>query len=442
MTNLAPATSASPPSLGIHDLPAEILVLIFEEGGRLTLQDDHLPFAVLATHVCRLWRRVALNTSSVWCSIPVHPLRPGLTEHFLSRSGRLPLDVCLHFKKVLKTESALATIFEHRRRWVNFYLRAGNGGGMYLVIQRLRAAGDSLPLLRHLGISVTAKPGTVGRVPEIFPDGDRPRGLESITMHGTSCDFRSPIFSGLTHLNLSFFPRSMGIPKYATFAELFRSAQHLTHLKLAGVFPNLTEGREYAEIELPALHTLELVMKQDEDYVPLFFSIICAPALQVLRFESRWVTTWSGFGYCVPIVSAKFAHLHTLSLVMATPGVSEDMVMKPEMFMCFPELRVLTLSAFHDYTLMHCFVKPWIAMYGAHEHAFLSIYEGTVFPKLDLLIVNAPFDTEEEIQQGGEDTLEEGIYVLGGLRLSCGLPMEVMLRPIFEEYVPDPLDVD
>ncbi|KAI0094540.1 hypothetical protein BDY19DRAFT_26113 [Irpex rosettiformis] len=378
----------------IHGLPTEILVLIFDYGGHLCLHEEGLPFAVKASHVSRQWRDVALGTPFVWSGIPVHPSRPTLTDHYLARSENSPLDVYFHFKKQVKVGEALTHLLRHRRRWRNLYVDAGTGGVVFVVILSLKDAGSSLPILQHFELNFTGKPTTIGRLPEIFTDSTPPK-LCSLTMRGTSFNMLSPVFRNATQLDLSFLPRDMGNPTFSTFNLLMSGLTNLTHLKLASVFPKLIEGVDYGSIELPLLHTLELIMHKEEDYVPLFFSIICAPTLHTLRFESKWSTTWDGFLSCVDITSATFANLQNLALTMTMSAMPDSVTVYPELFMGFPELKILSLSAFHDDLIMRVFLWPWMHICDVGDMNPLDDYERIVFydfsnmaiwPNLELLV--------------------------------------------------------
>lgn len=439
--------------MSVYDMPTEMLVGIFEHGGLISLHEGGLPFVVKASHVSSQWRNVALGTPSVWSAIPVHPLRPALTNHYLKRSANLPLDVYLHFKKQLNAKEALSLLLEHRLRWRNLYLDAGNGGAVFLVVSSLKDAGRSLPILRHFEVTFTGKPGTIGMLPEVFDNSSPPR-LHSLSMRGVSFNVRSPIFQTATHLDLSFLPRDMGTPTFSSFSLLLGGLKHLTHLKLASVFPKLLEGVDYGSIELPALHTLELVMHKEEDYVPLFFSILCAPALHTFRFESRWDTTWNGFLAHMDILSAQFPLVQNMSLTMATPIVPDTSItIYPGLFMGFSELRILSLTTFQDDLVMRYFLWPWLFICDAADQHALDDYselgsydwtEVTVWPKLELLVVRAPFDgpiTAEHDDQPEPD-LDDALELLGSLRLSYGQNFDISQRPVFADYIPDALDVE
>ena len=67
----------------------------------LSLQNRHLPseipFEITLSHVCGLWRGVALNTPNLWTRIQVYSLRSSDSlSNYLHRSGsRLPLDILI-----------------------------------------------------------------------------------------------------------------------------------------------------------------------------------------------------------------------------------------------------------------------------------------------------------------------------------------------------------
>lgn len=438
--------------LGIRDMPTEILILIFDYGGHLCLHERGLPFVVKASHISRQWRSVALGTPSVWSGIPVHPLRPSLTEHYLKRSVNSPIDVYLHFHTQLKAREALTRLLEHRHRWRNLYLDAGNGGVVFIVISSLKDAGGTLPLLQHFELNFTGKSTTIGELPEIFADSSPPPKLCSLTMRGASFNLKSPAFRNATHLDLSFLPRGMGNTSYTNFSLLMGSLKKLTHLKLAGVFPKFIDGVEYGDIDLPNLHTLELVMHKEEDYVPLFFGVICAPILHTLRFESRWDTTWDGFLGCIDVVSAKFVHVQNLALILSSPIMPDNITLYPELFLGFLELRTLSVTTLHDALMMRFLLWPWMFIYQAADAYPLDDYDmmefydfedTVVWPKLELLVVRTTFDATIDGDEG-ETKLEvdEALDFLGALRASLGLSLDISPRPVFADYTPDPLDVE
>ena len=223
--------------LGIRDMPTEILILIFDYGGHLCLHERGLPFVVKASHISRQWRSVALGTPSVWSGIPVHPLRPSLTEHYLKRSANSLIDVYFHFHHEFKTMETLKLVSKHRHRWRSLYLDVGTGRVVFPIMAFLKVSGNTMPLLQHFEFNFTDRSVTMGGLPEVF--ASPPPRLCSLTMRGISFVFQSPVFRNASQLELSFLPRSMRNPSYTDFSLLMNSLKNLTHLKLAAVFTRL-----------------------------------------------------------------------------------------------------------------------------------------------------------------------------------------------------------
>lgn len=82
----------------INRLPAELLLSIFQltgiHGGRI------LPGIVIASHVCKRWRYLILQTQSLWTAISISNREKDYAHHarvWLTRSGVLPVDVTIHW---------------------------------------------------------------------------------------------------------------------------------------------------------------------------------------------------------------------------------------------------------------------------------------------------------------------------------------------------------
>ncbi|PSS29674.1 hypothetical protein PHLCEN_2v2822 [Hermanssonia centrifuga] len=431
----ANSTSNTSPS-GILRMPNELLVCIFEHGGRITLQDLGLPFAVLVSHVSRHWRALSHNTPAVWSSIPVRPAHLDLASIFLDRSNGYPLSLCLHVEKVWKVQDALALVLSSAQRWLNLYIRAGTGASVYLVITHLKRI--NVPRLEHFELTVrNAKPGTLGWLPPIFDPSEDDRRhhpspkLRSVCLQGISFRFRSGLLSGLTSLTLAYLPRDMAAPMYSEFRELLRMSPNLVHLKLADVFPQVAPGVHYSEIEMRCLSTLDIVMHQSEEYVQTFFGIIAAPSLRTLKFESKWSIAWEGFeSAIVSVLAVKFGQLRALHLTVSDTIHLGEYGVNVAFYDAFPELRQFSLNVLDD-QLAQYFLKPWaVAMSGGEEDDFPEVAYPLVWPKLELLTVRAPYDEQEEDEDSIDDTLE----LIGSLRLSLGLPFDVFQACVFADF--------
>ncbi|KAG2142795.1 uncharacterized protein EDB93DRAFT_603992 [Suillus bovinus] len=83
----------------INCLPAELLLSIFQligtHDGPCTL-----PGIVAASHVCKRWRYLALQTQSLWTVISISNREKDYAHHarvWLARSGVLPVDLTIHW---------------------------------------------------------------------------------------------------------------------------------------------------------------------------------------------------------------------------------------------------------------------------------------------------------------------------------------------------------
>lgn len=83
----------------INRLPAELLLNIFRLTG--THGSPHrLPGIVIASHVCKRWRYLTVQTQSLWTVISISNTEKDYAHHarvWLTRSGVLPVDITVHW---------------------------------------------------------------------------------------------------------------------------------------------------------------------------------------------------------------------------------------------------------------------------------------------------------------------------------------------------------
>ncbi|KAI0748750.1 hypothetical protein C8Q80DRAFT_1121088 [Daedaleopsis nitida] len=118
----------------IHSLPAEVLGMIFQHA--LPSRGDGMPFTgyedpglmeelrarVALTHVCRRWRRVALDMASLWTIID--EFSSASTTEFLARSGEMPIQVCI---RNFLGRSVGGSLRPHESRVRDLYLNIAKG---------------------------------------------------------------------------------------------------------------------------------------------------------------------------------------------------------------------------------------------------------------------------------------------------------------------------
>ena len=298
--------------------------------------------------------------------------------------------------------------------------------------------------LRHFQLRVAGRQSAIGWLPPVFDDSDgAPQHLKSVALYGMSFKFRSPALRGLNSLTLGYLPREMSAPTFADFREVLIMSPRLTHLKLVGVFPQLSEHLASCELALPRLRTLELVMKQDTAYVPLFFEVLAAPQLEELAFESKWSVTWEGFEAAVSLMGEKFEDLRVLHLTLADVFEFQDQGTTIELFSAFPLLREFSLNVLEDEQAMY-FLRTWISTLGAGpEDPFADPDTPApyteVWPFLELLTVRAPYDDTSGLDPESS-SISETLELLGSLRLSLSQPFDVWQESIFSHYTIDALD--
>lgn len=414
-------TPSSEGQVHINVLPDELLVIIFEQGGRFTLGDIYnaVPLAILVAHVCKRWRQIAFDTPSVWRTVPiVNPSNLSLPKMFIDKSGLYPLDVFLHAKN-LGTSTAMKTILMHSHRWRGLYIRVASAPLLFIVVSHLRNA--IAPQLRRFELYIDAQPKSVGLLPAMF-NGNPPK-ITSLRLEGGTCDFRSQLLCGLTNLTLARFPRGMGHPSHTTFRDILAASPRLLHLTLDGVLPRLALDIEYDEIEVPNLLSLTLTIPQGYEAVQQLFSVLVAPKLETMVYNSGWVTAFSMFDASLPVLAAKYASLRELHFTVAACTPLMGSTIDPYFFGAFPDLRSLVLNVFDDAHALY-FIMPWIGV-GDWVDGFLR---DDIWPDFDLLMVRAPFDEGES-----GDVLCDSLDLLRSVRDSLGLPFDLLRGSIFGE---------
>ncbi|TDL21210.1 hypothetical protein BD410DRAFT_840679 [Rickenella mellea] len=98
---------------GIKRLPDDVLAIVFELACPL-IEDDPSQSAVPLSHVSRRFRSVALSCPSLWTSI-YDRYGDNMIREFISRSGRLDLDVNIHSSS--RMESFLKLMKDTAHRW-------------------------------------------------------------------------------------------------------------------------------------------------------------------------------------------------------------------------------------------------------------------------------------------------------------------------------------
>ncbi|KAK7686666.1 hypothetical protein QCA50_010266 [Cerrena zonata] len=415
-----------------YALPENILARIFLLGTRITMRDTTgLPFALLVSHVCAIWRRIAHITPSVWRIIPITDSNLMLPKLFMTWAGNENFEFYLHAKNI-RVKPVLDLICQYSNRMDALFVRAESAQALYLIFTRFRTM--KVPLLRQLEVIADHGAFSVvgGQLPDISEND--PPNLQHLHLEGCSLDLQSPLAWGLTSLSLSRLPASWSRPDFDQFAEMLLLSPNLKHLSLDGVFPEIMVGDPLGDVELLSLESLELAIPPHYEYTNDLFDIITAPNLRKLKFTSKWAPAWTGLDTAFPVMAAKYPAVRELHFVVTcTEDFGEENRIDPSFYRAFPELRVFILEAFYDPHAMY-FLMPWVMTLTDDveilEHGNLSF--DMIWPNLDLLVVRAAYDRISHELSEGQPSLCGIIDVLGVTRDSLALPFSAQQDCIFE----------
>ncbi|TFY58076.1 hypothetical protein EVJ58_g6640 [Rhodofomes roseus] len=174
----------------IDDIPTELLVQIFLCGAerRMILHNGEakLPFEVTISHVCKLWRDVAIDTPALWSEIYVFEGLPFTqTSIYLERSKCAPLDIRIDLDdEVHRGTSPLAAILDliipHVFHWRSLWFKASQYDQMDYAFTRMGLCSGA-PMLEAL------------RLHYVPDDGDEDEDDEDMPVFYTSA---GDLFSG------------------------------------------------------------------------------------------------------------------------------------------------------------------------------------------------------------------------------------------------------
>src|SRR5258706_5408898 len=114
-----------PLSLVIHEiLPTEILKIIFEEHAMLEWKAP-----AIDGRVCRLWRRIVLNTPRAWSHLTIRKYRPSRVNElrlWLHRSSTAPLHIDTRAAKWRACRKLYDIFSDHYTRIASLRMRHGS----------------------------------------------------------------------------------------------------------------------------------------------------------------------------------------------------------------------------------------------------------------------------------------------------------------------------
>jgi F-box-like len=261
-------------------LPPEVLAEIFYYCSPENWIDDNphdKRATMLSSHVCRLWRQVALSMPRLWSSLSLeirtanYESSLSLAKSWLSRSGGCPLKLrILCFDRSRNLQFLVDTILPLCHRWQNLYIVV-----LFAEIDDFVAAIGHVPRLEMLDLSVLDSPDFLTTRPlpvRIFESAPKLRNVclsDGIIPHGVQLpwdqltEFRVGLcgvydcLEALTWLpNLVKFGVDLAIVKTPPSGAIHHVIQ-LPHLTTMTLFPRVNPGYFFDHLALPSLADFE-----------------------------------------------------------------------------------------------------------------------------------------------------------------------------------------
>ena len=388
----------------VSSIPSEILATIFKELGasdgylryETRTPRSKLPSIMLASHVNRRFRHVAVGTPSLWTGVHIHlssDMDIYLMEAYLERSQSCGLDI--HVVNYTHTPEGIYQVFgrlvSHCGRWKTLSVESESSFCMRRIISGLQSL--CVPQLESIQIALS------GSIPDGTPisstDSDVHifRGgapaLASIELRNVSLLCCFPPLNALRTLDNQTFSRHTHLLSYDQFHHISMTTPFLTKLRLSNLLFSPDIGNELVPIDLLSLRTLTLVMQMDpskEDGSPLIdvFKALRIPCLQTLEIKSATTAqTSSVLKFLQAEARLRYPALQslalrdincsnciTLDLIHALPNITslslihaaEDIVLKilteKEVFVSqmWPQLRTLEVAVV-DLDLLREFIS-------------------------------------------------------------------------------------
>lgn len=288
-------------------LPPELLVEIFKHcAGLLTNPDNGVPPSldwIWATHVCRRWRQVALETPMLWTSFPIIH-RPSYVRAFLARSGSLPLRVhgVARASMSALTKRAWKRTLEqaHRIRWLTIDIQ-----GQERVDRPVHPFGSfepgtpAFPSLRCL--SITIDRCVMAPLPTLFHGINLHSPLEELSVSFVEFSSAQPLFlPTLKRLTISAYPNYIELASWSTFIGALAKLKMLEVLRTEALPPPLLPPLSPDDIvtdkaTLPALRHLSIESAFSR-LTPgtLLRHLECTPKILTLTIGQRYAAPFDG----------------------------------------------------------------------------------------------------------------------------------------------------
>lgn len=374
---------AEPTSLRakIYVLPDEILSYIFE-WGTLALDDDisklmdidedgpdvpALPeFQVLVSHVSQRFRRVAINTRSLWTvihALDLVPAQSNFIRRSLKRSGSLPFSICLNCSDMdlgddrsrldSDIDEALCLINPNIFRLERFAARFPFFALLHRVMTYLNQPAPQLKTLElyeavYESIFDEEMPFSPYefRQPLTLFKGEMPQ-LNHLLLDGVHVAWSECNFRNLVSLSLVYHPKDVR-PTYEEFQAIIQNSPSLRDITLRGSAPLISEDASvsnlYKPLPLQALENLTIA-NISASYAPTFISLFRAPKLKSLVLSELYADYYCRLFDRIAGPPALFPSLVSLQLT----SILAKNAAAARLLRAYPKLEWLGLIVPRDY---------------------------------------------------------------------------------------------
>ncbi|KAG8926620.1 hypothetical protein FRC01_008625 [Tulasnella sp. 417] len=236
--HIQPTPQPSP--LHVNDLPYDVFHLIFSICYQTS--KGKIPFPVLASHVCRLWRQHALSTPSFWTNLEFRKKKPHFERYhvWLERANGAPYDMVIDrrpFQKesVKHTKETIRLIIPNIATLRTLVVKRVPHKILRIIFDRL--ANMSAPQLQKLTVKSSRRTswsseGTPSKWKfKPFIQGEAP-SLRELNLDGINPSYTINRFKNLQHVRLKWSGVFGGLN--ATAHDHVRSVQ-----ELLTILPNL-----------------------------------------------------------------------------------------------------------------------------------------------------------------------------------------------------------
>ena len=345
---------------------------------------------VILSHVCRLWRSIALDLPTLWTtyhyeSYIFYPPGPSLhrLETYLERSRSHLVDLKFDFRIAQGNShydcgtrlQMLAKIMAHVTRWRRVFILADKNTPILDLLDNFKKA--SAPKLEHFALRMGTYSATTRQIQDLQPvlfKGGAPR-LSSVAVDYLNHLVLSPL-SNITTLRIEQ-------PRLNTKWELLSSDAFisilliptLTNLSIVGDIGVLVYVEDF-EDTIP-MNSLKHLRLADSWSMSRILPYLRAPLLETLIIRN-----WYPEGFSTPDYNYSFPSLHTLAFEQSSDFEYPDLVFWDSDDI-FRSLSVLTKHA----------VYIAFSHFSSLEHAFLYPRHKAFWPNLQIINFNVKYST-------------------------------------------------